>query len=163
MLSKVSSSNTSAERQALLSSAADHIPGSSMTGGEGTCYSTLPNLKPTEGCLRVAPSDDFSSFGTTLSVYGTTISANLLTIMGTKPATESTKTTFSGAEASQYVAVSFTPMVALVHKATETPAGTNSANPTVSAKTTSGGRSSFGSVPVYAVAVALGFAFCFSF
>jgi len=121
-----------------------------MTGGEGTCYSTLPNLKPTEGCLRLIPNDDFGSFATTLSIYGTTISANLFTITGTKPVTETTKTTFSGAEASQYVAVTFTPMVALVHKATEAPASTSSA-------------SSAWSVPIYAVAVALGFAFCFSF
>jgi hypothetical protein len=134
-----------------------------MTGGEGTCYSTLPTLKPTEGCLRLVPYDDFGSFGTTLSVYGTTISANLLTITATKPATETTTTTFSGEEASQYVAVTFTPMVALVHKATEVPASTNSASSAASGRTSNGERSFVGPIPIYAVALALGFAFCFSF
>ena len=134
-----------------------------MTGGEGTCYSTLPSLKPTEGCLRLVPNDDFGSIGTTLSVYGTTISANLLTITATKPVTETTKTTFSGTEASQYIAVTFTPMVALVHKATEAPANTSSASSAASGRTSSGERSSVESIPIYAVAVALGFAFCFSF
>jgi hypothetical protein len=134
-----------------------------MTGGEGTCYSTLPNLKPTEGCLFEAPDGDFGSVSTTLSIYGTTISVDLLTITGTKPVTKTTKTTFSGAEASQYIAVSFTPMVALVHKATEASAGTNSPSSAASSRTPSEGRRSLGSVPIYAVAAALGFAFCVLF
>lgn len=134
-----------------------------MTGGEGTCYSTLPNLKPTEGCLRLFPTDDFGTFSTTFSIYGTTIAANLPTVTATKPVTETSTTTFSGDEASQYIAVTFTPMVALVHKATETAASTTSASATASGKSPNGGRNSFGSVPIYAVAMALGFVCCFSF
>lgn len=133
-----------------------------MTGGEGTCYSTLPNLKPTEGCLRLAPEDDFGTIGTTLSIYGTTVSADLVTITGTKPVTATSTTEFEGVDAEQYVAVSFTPMVALVHKATEASASTKSASPAASGEKPNGARSSIGAVPIFSVAVAMGFAFCFS-
>ena len=85
---------------------------------EGYCLSALPDMPMSTICLRIFPTEDIVVVTTQLSLFGTTVSAEVLDFTNTLPFSETISTTVPSGL--MEVAISVMPMVTLVHKADET-------------------------------------------
>jgi hypothetical protein len=84
------------------------------------CVSTIPSIKATTGCIYFILTSDYTFASTVLILLDTTAAA-IFTLTATSPMADSLTTVFSPAEASNWAAVSYLPMVTLVHKSSDVP------------------------------------------
>ncbi|KAK6077034.1 hypothetical protein SCUP515_05217 [Seiridium cupressi] len=100
-------------------------PSSYTVSIAGYCWSPLPSYPvPTEACAREIPPEDVDYTTEVLSIFGTTITANVITYVSTSPITETHTEIFSTSE--DWTAVTFAPFVTLIHNGADASQATTS-------------------------------------
>lgn len=94
----------------------------SYTAVDGVSVSALPSsvFTPSSGCgILFPPNEDPSTVRGTWIFGGETITAGLLTIMGTEPLASTLTTSFAPSDVASYVGVAIEGMHILVHQASD--------------------------------------------
>lgn len=103
----------------------------------GYAWSELPDYPiATIGCYRLVPDGDVEFTSKPVSVFGTTVTAEVYTYVSTNPITETQTQTFS--KTAGMVAVSIAPLVTLIHQAADITS--NDGNTSSTASAASAGR-----------------------
>lgn len=103
----------------------------------GGCSSLVAAYTPTVGCQRMIPPGDVDSTSTTLSIFGTTLSGEIMTLTATSPITETVTTTFEAPDC--YVGLKYVAQITLVHQASDVSAAATSGGAGQTSASASGG------------------------